>query len=317
MAVAPPAPERVGQNRPGGLGAQQKSHIRHRAPGFHRLQDVERQRHHHHPPQPLGLDEQTEMTVAAKHLDATPKEFGESFFAFLRRKRRRGLSGGNEAKARHQKHDRAQPHQGGITGGEGHGVEEPVRHRRDAKRQKPAAEEADRQQAASPRRGNRTRDDVVVGHGDNAADEGIDRPQNEEQDGHGGAGKPPGQGQQHRDGGQTGGPAEGADLVEWHAAGAALGQEGDEKLGEQPAVAEDRRRPADGEGTAGQAMDQGGDDGARIHRRRAALKEDAGGGEARKRLFPAGRRIGHSAPSRPGGRPPADGPGGSGLPAPP
>ena len=65
----------------------------------------------------------------------------------------------------------------------------------------------------------------------------------------------------------------------------ALGQITNKELGEQPAEAERRTGEADGDRTAGQRMDEAGDDGRRIDRRRSTLKPNTGPGDAPKARF--------------------------------
>ena len=304
MAVAPPAPECIGRERADRLRPEQErdigSPVAGHAPDRHDLQDVKRQRHRDRPAEPLSVNENPEPAVGTEHIEAPAQELAES--PGLDRGRRIRFAGGDEGHRRDVEQNRADQHDRGGTGRKGQGAEQPVRRRRHAEREQAAAEEADREQPAAPRRGYGAGHDVVVGHRDDAADEGVERPERKKHGHDEGAGQRSGERQQGRDPDQAGGPAEGADHVERHAPPAALGEIGDEKLGEQPAVAQDGGGGADREAAAGQAMDQGGDDGARVDRRRAALEKDPAGRYAPEpaRGITVLQRLPPGHPPRPG-----------------
>lgn len=124
--------------------------------------------------------------------------------------------------------------------------------------QQTAAKETPSQQPAASAGGDRAPDDVVIGHRHDAADEGVAGPKNKEDD--------------HQDDGR----------------GIAHDRDGDGSgpdKGEQPAEAERRTGKADGDRTAGQRIDEAGDGGRRIDRRRSTLKPNTGPGDAPKARF--------------------------------
>jgi len=175
-------------------------------------------------------------------------------------------------------------------------IEQPVGCAGNAERQEATAEEADGKKPATPCRRYGARHDVVIGNGDDAADEGIHGPQHEEGTNDN---RPRQRSQRHHqesDAEEAADSAEGAGHVERQTAPTALREVGDKELRGEPAVARDRRSGADRDGAAGETVHQRGDNGAGIDRCRAALEADAGGGDAPE--APPGLKPAHCSEPR-------------------
>ena len=174
---------------------------------------------------------------------------------------------------------RRQGEDGGVRQRKRQPLDEAVRQGDDAERQDAAAEEARGEQATTALRWDGARHYVVVGHGHNAADEGVDRP--EDQDGPAQRDARPGRSDVERDGdaGDRSGAPEGAEEVVGRAGAAARGEKADEELREQPPEPQDRGDRADGKRGAGQLIDQRRHDRRAVDRRRPGLEANSGCGD--------------------------------------
>ena len=285
-AIADPPPERVRSQRSGGLGGKQRAHIGDPQPAIARGDHIEGQRHRRRRTEPLEDHEQPEGPVAAEGVEPLGEEGGEAGACPPRPLGRgRRLSGGHEERRgdQHQRRPQREDQRIGLQGR--HRVErQPQRAGHGDGQQAPAEEAPGQHPAAAPGR-DRAADDVVVGHADHTADEGIDGPEREEPQCQRHrrpvelrpVGAPP---QQHRDGSRGRRPSEGAEDIEGHPPGAAFRQPAHRQLGQHPAQAQDGAGIAHRQGAAGQQVHEARHHRRAVHRRRSALKRHSRPGDA-------------------------------------
>ena len=122
-------------------------------------------------------------------------------------------------------------------------------------RQNAAAEKTPGQHAAAGIGWDHAADDIVIGHADDAADEGIERPENEKARRHGHRRQIARGPEQEDNTGETEGATKGTDGVVGHPAPRPPGEEPDHDLRHQPSEAENRAGDADQEDISGQLID--------------------------------------------------------------
>jgi len=152
-----------------------------------------------------------------------------------------------------------------------------VRRSSDQECQQTAAEKANRKQPAAPLGRDRAGHDVVVRNRDDAADEGIDGPHDEEDRDNQWPGQFRPNPQESGQSGKAYGASESTRHIERHPAGAALRDIADDQLRQQPPGAGDGCRCTDRDRAApGQPMHEGRDNRPRVYCRRTTLEENAG-----------------------------------------